>query len=70
MGLKKSIIIKLLWLGLIIAIFYLVALIQIPDGVKDTVNWFGENFTVICFTACFLMASYVALQILKRRENK
>ena len=67
----KAILSKLVWIILALVIFYLIAdpFGLIPQSIRDMVSWFGANFGTIAFTICFLVGSYVALQIIKRKKE-
>ena len=50
--------------------FYLIgeALGIVPQSMKDSVAWAGDNFGTISFLICFVVGAYVVLKVINRRR--
>lgn len=70
-SLKKAIVSKLIWSVLGFAVLYLAASTfnLVPQSMKDTVVWFGANFTQIIVATCFLAVLYVIFRVKMRRRD-
>jgi hypothetical protein len=71
MGLLKWIVEKLVVYIFIFSIVYVVGelLGVVPKPLKDCVNWFVSNFTVIALTVCVLVICYTFIRLSHREEK-
>ena len=63
---------KLAFAVLVFSVFYVAgsAFDIVPQSMKDTVGWFGENFQTLAFSLCFALACYVVLRVLDHRKRQ
>ena len=71
MGLSSWVLKKLVWTVLAFVAVYLTASAfgLLPDSMKQTVDWFGNNFETIAFAGCFVIGCYTILKFLNRRKG-
>lgn len=68
--LSRTLLSKLAWAILAFVLFYLIAdpFGWVPQSVKDSIKWFGDNVFLIVFCVCFLAACYVVVRL--KAKNK
>lgn len=71
MGLKSWLVNKVAYTILAFAIVYLTgsALDLVPQSMKDTVSWFGDNFQGIVLAGCFALGCYTVLKFLDHKKQ-
>jgi hypothetical protein len=71
MGLLRWIVEKLVFSVFVFSILYFMGeLLGItPKPLKDFVNWFASNFTVIALTVCVLVICYTFIRLSHREEK-
>jgi hypothetical protein len=68
----KSLLGKLLFMGIAFAVFYAIAdpLGWVPQSVYDLIDWFVANFNTLVFVFCFVVIAYLMNKFLKTRQKE
>jgi hypothetical protein len=63
---------KAILYGGLFAVFYVIGwgLNIVPQPLKDMVNWFANNLSLLAFCFCFTLGAYVAIKFLGNRRGK
>jgi len=63
---------KVIFSLIVIAAFYIVGETYgvVPQPMKETVGWFGQNFESILWFAAFVIACYVVLRVFDRKKGR
>jgi phage shock protein PspC (stress-responsive transcriptional regulator) len=67
----KAILVKLGWVFAAFIAFYMVGLGLgiVPQYAKDTVQWGADNFLLIVFFVCFIIAAYLVNKHLSPKKE-
>jgi len=71
MGLLRWIVEKLVFSAFVFSILYVLGELAgiTPKPLKDFVNWFASNFTVIALTVCVLVICYTFIRLSHKQEE-
>ena len=68
----KAILSKLIWIVLAFVVFFFIGdgMGIIPQSVKSSISWLGENFTALALLTCFLTVAFLINKGLSRKKQR